>query len=146
METHLIVIALVLAVVVGIALGLLGGGGSILTVPILTYVLGMEPQHAITASLFVVGMTSLVGMARHARAGRVAWRTGIGFGLAGMAGAFVGGLIGGRIPGVVLMVLFAAMMIVTSAAMLRGRREVAADASPPHRASGRSARDSASAS
>lgn len=132
--TWWLVLTLLLSVLIGVSLGLLGGGGSILTVPILTYVLGMDPQHAITASLFVVGVTSLVGMARHARAGRVAWRTGIGFGLAGMAGAFIGGLIGGRIPGVVLMILFAAMMIVTSVAMIRGRRQApAADGTPPHR-------------
>ncbi len=118
-----LVLTLLLAVLVGVSLGLLGGGGSILTVPILTYVLGMDPTHAITSSLFVVGVTSLVGMVRHAWAGRVAWRTGVVFGLAGMVGAFIGGLFGGVIPGAVLMVLFAVMMIVTSAAMIRGRRE-----------------------
>ena len=117
--------ALLLSVAIGVALGLLGGGGSILTVPILTYVLGMEPQHAITASLFVVGVTALVGMARHARAGRVAWGTGVRFGLAGMAGAIVGGLVGSQIPGTVLMILFAAMMIATSVAMMRPRRGAA---------------------
>ena len=74
-----------------------GGGGSILTVPILTYVLGMEPLLATTASLFVVGVTALVSMARHARDGRVAWRTGFVFGLAGMTGALVGGQVGGLI-------------------------------------------------
>ena len=114
--------ALLLSVAIGVALGLLGGGGSILTVPILTYVLGMEPQQAITASLFVVGVTALVSMARHAREGRVAWRTGVVFGLAGMTGALVGGLVGSHIPGAVLMVLFAAMMIATSVAMMRPRR------------------------
>jgi len=114
--------ALLLSVAIGVALGLLGGGGSILTVPILTYVLGMEPQLAITASLFVVGVTALVSMARHARAGRVAWRTGVAFGLAGMTGALVGGLVGSLIPGTVLMVLFAVMMIATSVAMMRPRR------------------------
>lgn len=118
-----LLLTLALSVIVGVSLGLLGGGGSILTVPILTYVLGMDPKRAITASLFVVGVTALVGMARHARAGRITWRTGVGFGLAGMVGAFVGGLIGGFIPGAVLMVLFAVMMVVTSVAMIRGRRE-----------------------
>lgn len=132
--TGSLLLTLLLSILIGVSLGLLGGGGSILTVPILTYVLGMPPQEAITASLFVVGVTSLVGMARHARAGRVAWRTGVTFGLAGMAGAFVGGLIGGRLPGVVLMVLFATMMIVTSVAMMRGRKDAAAHEAPaPHR-------------
>ena len=120
MDTYLILIALVLAALVGVALGLLGGGGSILTVPILTYVLGMEPRAAIAASLFIVGTTSAVGMIGHAKAGRVRWKTGVVFGVAGMAGAFTGGILGGYIPGAVLMVLFAFMMIVTSAAMIRG--------------------------
>ena len=62
MEPQLIVIALALAALVGVSLGLLGGGGSILTVPILTYVLGMPPREAIAASLFIVGATSAVSM------------------------------------------------------------------------------------
>lgn len=116
-------IALVLAVLVGVSLGLLGGGGSILTVPILTYVVGMDPQSAIAASLFIVGVTSIVGMLSHAKAGRVRWKTGVIFGLAGMVGAFAGGLAGGYIPGVVLMVLFALMMVITAGAMIRGRKK-----------------------
>lgn len=122
MEPQLIVIALLLAGLVGVSLGLLGGGGSILTVPILSYVLGMEPREAIAASLFIVGATSAVGMIGHARSGRVRWKTGALFGLAGMAGAFAGGLVGGLIPGTVLMILFAIMMLVTATAMIRGRK------------------------
>ncbi|MEV1128643.1 sulfite exporter TauE/SafE family protein [Agromyces sp. NPDC049794] len=118
-----LVIALLLAVLVGVALGLMGGGGSILTVPILTYVLGMGPKEAIAASLFIVGVTSAVSVFSHARAGRVRWKTGLIFGAAGMAGAFLGGILGGYIPGPVLMVLFAIMMIATAAAMIRGRRK-----------------------
>ncbi|WP_396668476.1 sulfite exporter TauE/SafE family protein [Microbacterium sp. R86528] len=118
----LVVVALLLAVLVGVSLGLLGGGGSILTVPILTYVLGMPPREAIAASLFIVGTTSAVSVISHARAGRVVWRTGIIFGLAGMAGAFAGGLLGGFIAGVVLLILFAGMMIVTAIAMIKGRK------------------------
>lgn len=112
---------LLLAVIVGISLGLLGGGGSILTVPILTYVVGMDAQEAIAASLFIVGTTSAVSTLSHARAHRVRWRTGLVFGAAGMAGAFVGGLLGGFVPGTVLLLLFAAMMIATATAMIRGR-------------------------
>lgn len=122
METHLIVIALALAAFVGVSLGLLGGGGSILTVPILTYVLGMGAREAIAASLFIVGVTSLVSVIGHARANRVRWKIGLIFGAAGMLGAFAGGLLGGYIPGGVLMVLFAVMMIVTATAMIRGRK------------------------
>lgn len=121
-----IIIGLLLAVVVGISLGLLGGGGSILAVPILTYVMGMDPKEAIASSLFIVGVTSVVGLLRHARARRVRWRTGLIFGLAAMAGAFTGGRIGGYIPGAVLMILFAIMMIAASTAMIRGPRGGAA--------------------
>lgn len=75
-----IVLVLGLAVVVGLALGLLGGGGSILMVPLLTYVAGMEPKEAIAASLFVVGVTSLVSVFTHARgetsAGAPGWSSG----------------------------------------------------------------------
>lgn len=77
-----IIIVLVLAVLVGVSLGLLGGGGSILTVPILTYVLGMDPQEAIAASLFIVGTTSAVSVISHGRAGRVRWKMGLIFGTA----------------------------------------------------------------
>lgn len=115
-------VIVVLSVVVGLSLGLLGGGGSILTVPLLTYVAGMDPKEAIAASLFVVGTTSVLSTIMHARKGNVQWRTGLIFGVASMAGAFLGGLLGGFIPGVLLMIGFALMMIATAGAMLRGRR------------------------
>lgn len=115
-------ITLALALLIGVSLGLLGGGGSILTVPILTYVLGMPAKEAIAASLFIVGATSIVSVVNHARHGRVDWRTGVIFGLAGMVGAFAGGLLGGFIPGAILMLLFVAMMVATAVAMIRGRK------------------------
>ena len=120
--TLTLALTLLLSVLIGIALGLLGGGGSILTVPILTYVAGMNPKEAIAASLFVVGATSAVSAVTHARKKRVQWRTGLVFGAAGMAGAFGGGLLGGHIPGTILMIAFALMMVATSLAMIRGRK------------------------
>lgn len=135
MESALI-IALTLAVLVGVSLGLLGGGGSILTVPILTYLVGMEPRDAIAASLFIVGVTSAVSVFSHARAARVRWKTGLIFGAAGMVGAFAGGLAGGHIPGALLMLLFAAMMIATATAMIRGRKHEAAAPRAPARGGG----------
>lgn len=114
-----VVIALLLASVIGITLGSLGGGGSILAVPILTYVLGMDPREAIAASLFIVGTTSAVSAITYARTGRVRWKTGVLFGTAGMLGAFGGGIIGGFLPGTILMLLFALMMISTAIAMIR---------------------------
>lgn len=120
----MIALAIGLAIFVGIALGLLGGGGSILTVPLLAYVAGMDAKQAIATSLLVVGVTSAIGAVSHARAGRVQWRTGVIFGAAGMAGAYLGGLLARFIPGTVLLLGFAVMMIATAVAMLRGRKNV----------------------
>lgn len=120
----MIALTIGLAVFVGVALGLLGGGGSILTVPLLAYVAGMDAKQAIATSLLVVGVTSAIGAVSHARAGRVQWRTGLIFGAAGMAGAYGGGLLARFIPGTVLLIGFAVMMIATAVAMLRGRKNV----------------------
>jgi len=113
-----------LAIFIGVAVGLLGGGGSILTTPLLIYVLGFDARQAIAASLFVVAVTSAFGLIHHARAGRVRWKTGLIFGSAGMVGAFAGGQIGARLPGALLLAAFAIMMAATALAMVRGRRQV----------------------
>lgn len=120
----MIAIAAILAVFIGMAVGLLGGGGSILTTPLLIYVLGFDPKQAIAASLFVVGVTSIFGLIGHARAGRVVWRIGLLFGGAGMVGAFIGGQIGARLPSALLLAAFAVMMGITAVAMIRGRQQV----------------------
>lgn len=119
------VLVLALSLLIGVALGLLGGGGSILTVPILVYVAGMGPKEAIAASLFVVGVTSAVAAVSHARAGRVHWRTGLIFAAAGMAGAYAGGRLAEFISGTVLLVAFGLMMLATAIAMIRGRKKAA---------------------
>lgn len=121
--TDMIALTVALAVVVGISLGLFGGGGSILTVPLLAYVAGMEPKHAIATSLLVVGATSAIAAITHARAGRVRWRIAVVFGLVAMAGAYAGGLVARFIPGTVLLVAFAVIMILAGLAMLRGRKD-----------------------
>ena len=121
-------LVLALSVFVGLAVGLLGGGGSILTVPILVYVAHLEAKQAIATSLLVVGVTSLVAMVSHARAGRVRFRTGVLFGAAGMAGAFLGGHVGARLPAGLLLLAFAGVMIAASVAMIRGRRDTGAAA------------------
>lgn len=120
----MIALTIALAVLVGISLGLLGGGGSILTVPLLAYVAGLDAKQAIATSLLVVGVTSAVGAVSHARAGHVQWRTGLVFGAAGMAGAYGGGVVARFIPGSVLLIGFAVIMIATAVAMLRGRKDV----------------------
>jgi uncharacterized membrane protein YfcA len=97
----------------------MGGGGSILTVPILRYVLGMPTHEAIALSMLVVGTTSLAALIPHARHKRVQWRVGIAFGFAGMLGAFFAARLNHAIPGVVLLSAFAIMMFATAFAMLR---------------------------
>ncbi|MFI7706760.1 sulfite exporter TauE/SafE family protein [Nonomuraea sp. NPDC049480] len=123
-------LTLAAAVLGGVTLGLFGGGGSILTVPLLVYLAGVPPRPAIAMSLFIVAVTSAVSAVGHARAGRVRWRTGLVFGAAGMAGAYGGGLIGPYVPETLLMAAFAAMMTATAIAMIRDRPAPAA-ASPP---------------
>ena len=111
-----------LAVLIGVSLGLLGGGGSILAVPLLVYVAGLEAKEAIATSLLVVGVTSAVAILPHARAGRIRWRTGLVFGLAGMTGAYGGGRLAAFVPAGILLTGFALMMLATATAMIRGRR------------------------
>jgi uncharacterized membrane protein YfcA len=120
-----------LAAVIGISLGLLGGGGSILAVPLLVYVAGLPAKEAIATSLLVVGATSAIAVLPHARAGRVRWRTGLIFGLAGMTGAYAGGRLAAYISAGILLTAFALMMLATAAAMIRGRRS-APDKPVPH--------------
>ncbi|WP_164011054.1 sulfite exporter TauE/SafE family protein [Pyxidicoccus trucidator] len=119
------------SLVVGVLLGLLGGGGSILTVPLLVYVLGVEPRTAIVMSLVVVGLTSASGALLHARAGRVRWRTALVFGSGGMTGAFIGGRINPLIPSTTLLLLFAGVMVAAAVAMLRRKEAPPASASTP---------------
>ncbi|MFI8256414.1 sulfite exporter TauE/SafE family protein [Streptomyces filamentosus] len=118
--TALIVAA---SLLIGVSLGILGGGGSILTVPILVYLAGQDTKEAIATSLFVVGVTSLAALVPHARAHRVRWRTGLLFGAFSMAGAYGGGRLAEYIPGTVLLVAFALMMLATAFAMLRKPRD-----------------------
>jgi uncharacterized membrane protein YfcA len=123
-------LALLLAAGIGVSLGLLGGGGSILTVPLLSW-LGVPAREAIATSMIVVGITSFSAMINHAREGNVAWRTGGLFGAAGMVGAYAGAFFGKFLPEQLLLGLFAALMLATSVAMLRGRKEAVGPAAPP---------------
>jgi uncharacterized membrane protein YfcA len=129
-----VALPLVLAFLMGVTLGLLGGGGSILTVPLLVEVVGLEAKPAIATSLLVVGTTSAAALALHARAGNVRWRTGAVFGVAGMAGAYAGGLLGRHLPGSLLLLLFSAVMAATGSAMWRGPAHPPARVGEPHAA------------
>ncbi len=82
-----LILALVAGAVIGLALGALGGGGSVLTVPALIYLLGFSPVSATTAGLIIVAVTSATALYAHARDGNVAWRTGALFAAAGIVPA-----------------------------------------------------------
>ncbi len=114
---------------IGIALGLLGGGGSILAVPVLTYAAGVSPKQAIAMSLLVVGTTATFALIPHAKRGNVEWRTGAIFAAAAMAGGFLGGTLASLFSGHVLLLAFAAMMVVTAIAMAKPKRDVEEPAS-----------------
>lgn len=114
------------SLLIGVTLGVLGGGGSILAVPILVYLAGQDSKEAIATSLLVVGVTSAVALVPHARANRVRWRTGLLFGSVSMVGAYGAGRLAEYIPGNILLGAFALMMLATAAAMLRGPGKSAA--------------------
>jgi uncharacterized membrane protein YfcA len=124
--------ALALSTLIGVSLGLLGGGGSILAVPVLVYVAELEVHAAIAMSLAVVGSTALVGAMFHARAGRVDWKSAALVGGAGMLGAPLGALATHLVAGRVLLLLFAALMLVVGALMLRRRGARAHAAASAH--------------
>src|SRR5687768_10365542 len=115
---------------IGLTLGLLGGGGSILTVPVLVYVLGFAAKPAIAMSLPVVGITSLIGAALHWRVGNVRVRTALTFGLLAMVGAFAGAKLAVFVSGPAQLALLAVVMLSAAASMLRGNRREAEAGAP----------------
>jgi uncharacterized membrane protein YfcA len=108
-----------LAVLVGLSLGLLGSGGSVLTVPIFVYVLGFAAKPAIAMSLPVVGATSLIGALGHARAGNVNLSVALVFGGIAMVGSYAGARGAALVPGGVQLLLLGAVMLAAAASMLR---------------------------
>jgi hypothetical protein len=113
-------LGLLLSAGIGLSLGLIGGGGSIITVPLLVYGLGVEPHAAMGMSLGVVGATSLAGAALHHRQGTVRLRTGFLFAAAGMLGAYFGTRLTYMLSDAALLLTFAALMIVVAIRMLAG--------------------------
>lgn len=129
-----IVLAILGGLAIGGSLGLLGGGGAILAVPLLL-ALGAPPKSAIAISLVVVASTALVAAAGHARAKRIDWATALPFAPATMLGGWAGGRAAGVVPGERLILAFALLMLAAAAAMWRARP--APPARPPHRSAAR---------
>jgi uncharacterized membrane protein YfcA len=119
------------ALVVGIALGLFGSGGSILTVPVLLYLLHHEDKVAIAESLGIVGGIAVIAAIPYARQRLVDWRTVVLFGVPGMVGTYLGAWLAGFAPGVVQLLLFAAVMLVAAAMMWRRGKATITDGDAP---------------
>ncbi|MFJ9928206.1 MULTISPECIES: sulfite exporter TauE/SafE family protein [Streptomyces] len=117
-----LVLALVAGAVIGLALGGLGGGGSVLAVPALIYLLGFTPAEATTASLVIVTLTSVTALTGHARDGNVVWRTGLLFAAAGIVPAMLAGAAAGHLPQAVLTVAFSVIAALAAVRMLRPAR------------------------
>ncbi|MBI1738012.1 MAG: sulfite exporter TauE/SafE family protein [Acidobacteria bacterium] len=114
-------LGVLLTALMGVSLGLLGGGGSVLAVPILVYVLGVEEHAAIAVSLVLVGLTAWAAALQHHRAGNVDWKGGSLFAACGAPVSLLGAYFSKRLPGAWLMLLFGALMLVSGAAMYRRR-------------------------
>lgn len=118
-----IVVAIACGVLIGLCLGALGGGGSILTVPVLVSLLSVGPQSATSASLIIVGVTSVIAAIAHARGGHVRWRVAAAFGVIGSITAFGGSVLNRMVDPQVLLIAFSALMVVAAIAMLRRTRK-----------------------
>ena len=138
-----LLLSLPLGLLLGMALGALGGGGSILAVPALVYVVGLEPKSAVTTSLVVVGVAALGGMIGHWRGGRVRLAAGFWFGIAGIAGSLLGSRLNRAVDPTVLLVAFSGLMLVAAWRMWASTRPKAQDPDPDvqHAAEGRGAEE-----
>jgi hypothetical protein len=118
-------LGLVSGSLVGFSLGLVGGGGSILAVPLMVYVVGVPDAHlAIGTSAIAVAANAAVNLSNHARGGTVRWSCALTFAAAGIVGAFVGSIFGKMLDGQKLLALFALVMLVIAMLMLKTRSQV----------------------
>jgi hypothetical protein len=115
-------VILIAALLIGVLLGLLGGGGSVLAVPLLVYVQHLDAKSAIATALVMVGATSLLATVGHGLRGRVCVKAGAVFASAGLIGSYGGSRLAAHVPDSLLMLIFALVLLVTAVAMIRGRR------------------------
>jgi hypothetical protein len=122
MTSMMAVLGLASGALVGFSLGLVGGGGSILAVPLMVYLVGVpEPHVAIGTSAIAVAANAAVNLSNHARGGTVRWSCALPFAAAGIIGAFVGSIFGKMLDGQKLLALFALLMLVIAGLMLKTR-------------------------
>jgi uncharacterized membrane protein YfcA len=119
------ILGLLCGVLVGFSLGLVGGGGSVLAVPLMVYVVGVpEPHIAIGSSAIAVATNAAINLSNHARGGTVIWPVAFAFAAAGIVGAFLGSLLGKMLDGEKLLALFALVMLVIAMLMVKSRARV----------------------
>jgi uncharacterized protein len=119
------VLGLASGALVGFSLGLVGGGGSILAVPLMVYVVGVPEAHvAIGTSAIAVAANAAVNLSNHARGGTVVWSCALPFAAAGIIGAFAGSILGKMMDGQKLLALFALLMLVIAVLMLKTRSRI----------------------
>jgi len=124
---------LALGLVLGGVMGMLGGGGGVLAVPLLVFVLGLPVDEATTLSLAVVLVAAVAALVPHTRAGTVRWRQGLAFGAVGALGAIAGSLASSRVPERLLLAGFAVLVLAAGVAMLRGAKaQPAVEADDPN--------------
>jgi uncharacterized membrane protein YfcA len=126
-------VAIPFGLAIGLSLGLVGGGGSILAVPVLVYVLGEDVKQATTVSLLVVGATALAGALDHSRRGRVRWRIALLFGGAGAVGSLGGTALNRVVSSDAILVLFGLLLLVSAFVMLDRRSSRSAETIAPRR-------------
>jgi uncharacterized membrane protein YfcA len=115
-------LAALLGLVIGVVIGGLGGGGGVLTVPALVYILGQTAQDATTSSVVIVGITAAAGVLARARGGPITWRTGLGFGAVGIPTAALGTLLNQRVAQPVLLLSFAGLTVLAAVALILDSR------------------------
>lgn len=115
----MLILGYLCALVIGLTLGMLGGGGSILTVPVFVYVLGYDPRLAIAMSLPVVGVTSLVGAIDYWREGSVRLPTAVAFGAATMSASFLAARLSVHLAGAPRLVILGITVLAAATVMLR---------------------------
>jgi uncharacterized protein len=120
------------ALAIGLSLGMLGSGGSILTVPVLTYLVGQPEKLAIASSLAIVGGISAIAVIPYAWKREIDWRSVIWFGLPGMLSTWLGAMVAQSLPGFVQLLIFSVIMFMASWRMIKSKNNVAysADAKP----------------
>lgn len=123
--------AVALGLLIGLSLGALGGGGSILTVPALVFVLGLSAQEATTASLVIVGVTAAAASIGHARSGHTAWGSGFLVAAIGLPASLAGTALNRGVDPDVLLLSFAGLMLVAAVGMLFRARSAARQTAPP---------------